>query len=79
MALLLLLSKKSVDNREEIMKPLLYDLGIPFQEMYNNNIIKMGTRLKVLQNSCYPPQSALSLNKYRNSLGYVSLLMWLYT
>lgn len=32
MALLLILSKKSVDNREEIMKPLLYDLGIPFQE-----------------------------------------------
>lgn len=40
-----------MDNTEEIMKPWLYDLGISFQETYKNNIIKMETRLKVLQNS----------------------------
>lgn len=78
MALLLIHSKKSVDNAKEIMKPWLYDLGISFQETYKNSIIKMGIRLKVLQNSCFPPHIAWPINKHRISLGYISLLMWLY-
>lgn len=62
------------------MKLWLYDFGISFHETYrNNNTIKMGTRLKVLQNSRYPPHIAWSINKHRNSLGYISSLMWLYT
>lgn len=79
MAVMLIHFRKSVDNTEDIMKPRLYDLSISFQETYKNNIIKMGARLKVLQNSCYPPQIAWSVNKQRNSLGYISLSMWLYT
>lgn len=61
------------------MKLWLYDLGISFQETYQNNTIKMGARLKVLQNSCYPPHITWSINKHRNSLGYILLLMGLYT